>query len=73
MYVEVSLGISEVVSLKSHHQGLSGGSVAMNPLANVEDMGSIPGWEIKIPHALEQLSPCATVPEPTCSEDRTPH
>ena len=26
-----------------------------NPPANAGDMGSIPGWETKIPHAMGQL------------------
>ena len=29
-----------------------------NPPANAGAMGSIPGWESKVPHALGQLSPC---------------
>ena len=33
-----------------------GSTVAKNPLANAGDMGSIPGPETKIPHALGQLS-----------------
>ena len=37
-----------------------GGSVLKNLSANVEDIGLIPGWGTKIPHALEQLSPRAT-------------
>ena len=39
--------------------GFSGGSVVKNPPCNVEDMGSIPDWGTKIPHAEEQLSPWA--------------
>ena len=38
-----------------------GGAVVKNTPANAEDMGSIPG---KIPHAMEQLSLCATTTEP---------
>ena len=36
--------------------------VVKNPPSNKEDAGSIPGpgWEVKIPHALEQLSLWAT-------------
>ena len=34
-----------------------------NPLANAGDMGFEP-WSGKIPHATEQLSPCATAIEP---------
>ena len=36
----------------------SGGLVAKNPPSNAGDMGSIPGWRTKIPHAERQLSPC---------------
>ena len=35
-----------------------------NPPANAGDMGSIPGQGTKIPHAVEQLSLCATTTEP---------
>ena len=30
-----------------------------NMLSNVGDVSSIPAWEAKIPHAVEQLGPCA--------------
>ena len=39
--------------------GFPGGSVVKNIPVNARDMGSIPG-----PHAMEQLSPCATTTEP---------
>ena len=42
-----------------------------NPLSSAGDVGSISGWGTKIPHAVGQLSPCATARE-TCgyhSED----
>ena len=32
-----------------------GGPMAKSPPANAGDMGSIPGWETKIPHAMGQL------------------
>ena len=32
-----------------------------NPPSNAGDMGSISGGGTKIPHALGQLSPCATI------------
>ena len=35
-----------------------------NLLSNAGDVGSIPGWGTKIPHAVGQLSPCATTTEP---------
>ena len=40
-----------------------GGAVVKNPPANAGDMGSSPRSG-KIPHAAEQLSPCATTIEP---------
>ena len=35
-----------------------------NQPANTGDMGLIPGPATKIPHAVGQLSPCATTTEP---------
>ena len=37
----------------------SSGPVVKNPPCNVGDMGSAPGWRTGIPHAEQQLSPCA--------------
>ena len=37
----------------------------MNPSCNAGDMGSILGWVTKIPHAMEQQSPCISTAEPT--------
>ena len=37
-----------------------GGLVANNPPCKAGDMGSIPGWGTKTPHASEQLSMCTT-------------
>ena len=34
-----------------------------NPPSNAGDVGSIPGWGTKIPHAVRQLSPWATATE----------
>ena len=39
----------------------SGGLVVKNPPSNAGDMGSIPGWRTKIPHAERQLSLCVSV------------
>ena len=36
-----------------------------NPPYNAEDMGLIPGQGTNIPHAMGQLSPHATITEPT--------
>ena len=35
-----------------------------NPPSNAGDVGSMPGGGTKIPHAVGQLSPCATTTEP---------
>ena len=34
-----------------------------NPPSNAGDLGSTPGRETKIPHAVRQLNPCATATE----------
>ena len=36
-----------------------GGAVVKNSLCSARDMGSIPSWGTKIPHAAELLSPHA--------------
>ena len=44
-----------------------GGTVVKNPPYSLGDVGSISGRGIKIPHGVEQLSPCdATTSEPMC-------
>ena len=43
-----------------------GGTVVKNLPSNAGDAGSIPGQGTKIPHALGQLSLCATTAEPGC-------
>ena len=49
-------------SFKKKNMGFLGGSVVKNPPANVRDAGWIRLG--KIPHAADQLSPCATISEP---------
>ena len=49
---------------KTQLQGFPGGPVVKKPPSNAGDLGSIPGREIKIPHAAEQLSPHAPTKEP---------
>ena len=44
-----------IVSM-SVYEDFPGGPVVKNSPCNTEDVGSIPGWEIKIPHAMEQPS-----------------
>ena len=48
-----------------------GSPVAKNPLANVRDMGSIPGPETEIPHILGQLSPVHHKTESMLSNERS--
>ena len=43
------------------------GPVVKHLPCNAEDVGSIPGPRTKSSHAVRQLSPQATTPEPTCS------
>ena len=56
-----------------------GGPVVKNLPSNAGDVGSIPGWGTKIPHAKRQLSLSATTielacldGEPTCCKLETP-
>ena len=51
-------------SIKIFWETFPGGSVVKNPPSKAGDMGSIPGQETKIPHALGQRSPPATTTEP---------
>ena len=41
-----------------------------NQPCNAGDVGSIPGWGTKIPHAAEQLSLHSTTREHACHEER---
>ena len=52
-------------SLKSRHRDFPGGPVVKNPPYNAGHAGSIPGQGTKIPHAMGQLSLCATTTELT--------
>ena len=54
-------GDSEVSRLSI--PGFPGGAVVENPPANAGVHG-FESWSGKIPHAAEQLSPCATTTEP---------
>ena len=50
--------------LKIGSRDFPGGPVVKKLLCNLGDVGLIPGWGRKIPHAGEQLSPCAAATEP---------
>ena len=49
-------GIQLLHKFKRHCLGLPRWSGVKNPPSNVKDLGSIPGWGTKIPHAAGQLS-----------------
>ena len=49
--------------IKTDFSDFPGGAVVNNLPANVGDTGFYP-WSGKIPHAAEQLSPCATTTDP---------
>ena len=49
-----------------------GSPVVKNLLSSAGDMGSILGWGTEIPHAMGQLSPCATTTESMHSTARVP-
>ena len=49
-----------------------GGPVVKKQPSNAGDVGLIPGWGTKIPHAAGQLSPRTTTTEPLHSEAHVP-
>ena len=49
-----------------------GGPVVKNPPSNAGDLGSIPVWGTKIPHATGQLSPHTSTREPVCRKLQSP-
>ena len=53
------------VTLKWLMRDFPDGPVVKNPPSNARDLGSVPGWGTKIPHAAGQLSPRITTTEPT--------
>ena len=55
--------------IKRCGQDFPGGTVVKTPPANAGDTGSSPGPE-RIPHAAEQLSPCATTTKPALQSPR---
>ena len=49
---------SQYIHIPNHHVGdFPGGPVVKNSPSNAEEVGSIPGQETKIPHAVDQLRP----------------
>ena len=52
---------------------LPGGPLTENPISNAGDMGFIPGWGTKIPHASGQLSLSTAVREAHVPQLPSPH
>ena len=52
---------------KMYNLGLPWWTTVENPPCSVGDMDLTPGLGTKIPHAMEQLSPCTTATELACS------
>ena len=51
-----------------------GGPVLKNLPCNAGDLGSIPGWETKIPHAMEQEALKSQLESPRATrKDKIPH
>ena len=51
----------------------SNGPVVKNPPCSAGDTGLIPGQGTKIPHAMEQLSPCTAARESMHHSEKIPH
>ena len=64
--INVSVTKSEKVG-SYMHRDFPSGPVVKNPASNAGDVGSVPGWESNISHALGQLSLCTAPVEPVCS------
>ena len=60
------LGVSNYKN--SRDQDVPGGPVVKKPPYNTGDASLIPGWGTKIPHSVEQLSPCVATTEPVFHE-----
>ena len=57
---------SAIYTLKNYHtRDFPGGPVVKNPPSKAGEVGHIPDWVTRFPHALGQLSPCATTTELT--------
>ena len=57
---------------QSTNRDYPGGPVVKNPPSNAGDVGSIPDWGTKIPHATGQLSPHTATTESVCSRAQAP-
>ena len=57
----------EIIINITGNQKMINSPMVKNPPCNAGEMGSTPGQGTKIPHATEQLNPCTTITESTCS------
>ena len=63
------INLKAFVHEKTQQKHISAGPVVKKMPCNAWDVGLIPGWGTKIPHATEQLSPYATAREAVqCNE-----
>ena len=65
-----SLKLPKCSSKREGLEDFPHGPVVKNPLSDTGDVGSIPGWGTKIPHAMGQISPRATTTEPVGLNER---
>ena len=65
MQIKTTMRYPPHTSQNGHHWDFPGGPVVKNLPYNAGHAGPIPGQGTKIPHAVGQLSPCATTTEPT--------
>ena len=66
LYSDLVPSACVIFILKDQILGFPGGAVVENLPANAGNVGSIPSWRTKIPHAAGQLSPRTTTTEPAC-------
>ena len=52
------------------HGDFPGGPMVNNLPSKAGDVGLIPGWGTKIPHAMEQLNSCVEITETVCYDYR---
>ena len=63
---------TEALKIKNRRRDFPDRPVVKNPPCNAGDVGSIPGWGTKLPHAVEQLNLHVTTTEPACSGAQVP-
>ena len=74
IYIFFFFTFSVTIDYKMLSRDFSNGPVLKNPSCSEGDVGSIPGRGIKMPHAMEQLSPLTATPSPpTATKDHASH